>query len=173
MYHKIKPIIGKGTLDFPNNWGRVKRRLGFGSFNIHLHTSLKALRIDTDLIYHAACLENSKCFVCGDWFIPKNGRKILYFLQFTQFWNAKRNKNLKSAWAPNLFTLLCFSFPAEWPPLLEQSTSDPRPWVFGIWRLSTDQQQPSRSLKMPGGWSPLLSWMMAWHHFKQVLFVPE
>lgn len=56
MCHKIKPIIGKGTLDFPNNWGRVKHRLGFGSFNIHLRISLKALRIDTALIYHAALL---------------------------------------------------------------------------------------------------------------------
>lgn len=56
MYHKIKPIIGKGSLDFPNNRERVKHRLGFGSFNIHLRTSLKALTIDTTLIYHAALL---------------------------------------------------------------------------------------------------------------------
>jgi len=56
MHHKIKPIIGKGSLDFLNNRERVKHRLGFGSFNIHLRSSLKALRIDTALIYHAALL---------------------------------------------------------------------------------------------------------------------
>lgn len=71
MDHKIKPIIGKGTLDFPNNWGRVKHRIGFGSFNLHLRTSLKALRIDTALIYHAALLGRtvSVLFVETDLFL--------------------------------------------------------------------------------------------------------
>lgn len=43
-------------MTFQINRERVKHRLGFGSFNIHLRTSLKALTIDTALIYRAALL---------------------------------------------------------------------------------------------------------------------
>lgn len=85
MYHKIKPIIGKGTLDLPNNWGRVKHRLGFGSFNIHLRTSLKALRIDTALIYHAG-VTVSVLFVETDLILKiERGRKIPIVVNSQQF----------------------------------------------------------------------------------------
>lgn len=97
MDHKIKPIIGKGTLDFPNNWGRVKHRIGFGSFNLHLRTSLKALRIDTALIYHAALLGRTVSVLFVETETLAQLWQILHFLQFTQFYNAKSEQKASNS----------------------------------------------------------------------------
>lgn len=99
MYHKIKPIIGKGTLDFPNNWGRVKHRLGFGSFNIHLRTSLKAL-IDTDLIYHAVLLG----IIVSVLFVETIVANALFSAIYTIF-KCKAEQKPRNPYEPTTFSL--------------------------------------------------------------------
>lgn len=115
MYHKIKLIIGKGSLDFPNNRERVKHRLGFGSFNIHLRTSLKALRIDTALIYHAALLgiTVSVLFVATELFLENVSTIVantLYPAIYTILKCKSEQKASKSTWVHIIFYSPLFFF---------------------------------------------------------------